>query len=90
MCYCPFKRCLFLKYSKAHNFGKIFRRDMGLALLLTLIDALQNGLKVEGQISVLFCLPFLDIATAQKLFNIDNPTGGHTVWVTTRLVGTKF
>ena len=51
-CYCPLKGYLFLKFSKAHNFSKIHRRDSGLILMLTLIDALQNDLKVKGQINV--------------------------------------
>ena len=51
--YFPFKSYLFLKFSKAHNFGKKHRRDMGLKLMLTLIDALQNDFNVKGQIRVL-------------------------------------
>ena len=67
-CYCPFESCMFLNYSKAHNFGKIHRGDIGLTWMLT----------------------FLEIATAQKLLKIDNQTGGHTVWVTTRFIVTHF
>ena len=63
-CYCPFKIYLFLKFSKAHNFDKIHRRDMGLTLMLTLIDALQNDVKVKGQISVLI----VDLSLKPLLF----------------------
>ena len=49
--------------------------------MLTLID-LQNDLKViNGQISVLVFLPFLEIATAQKLFNIECSFWFNYVWV---------
>ena len=43
---------LFLKFSKAYNFGKLQRTEMELTLLLTLIYAIQNDINVIGQISV--------------------------------------
>ena len=58
---------MFLKISKAQKVGKIHRIDMELTFMLTMLDTLQNDIKVKGQISVLILI----IDTDQKPLNID-------------------